>query len=84
MLKIMSKIYWKLDDLYFAFSRAKKAIKNPRLEREAYAEGQAAGYSVAKAKVKYALGQHSPDDFKSEEFQLGYLYAQGVVQKVMP
>lgn len=81
---MFTRILWKLDDLYFASKRAKKVFKNPNLEREEREAYRAEGYAMAKAKVKYALGQASPDNFKSEEFRLGYLYAQGVVQKVLP
>lgn len=81
---MLSRLLWKLDDLYFAFKRAVKYFKNPNLERDERDAARAEGNSIAKAKVRYALRQYSPDDFKSEEFRLGYLYAQGVVHKVLP
>jgi hypothetical protein len=81
---MLSRILWKLDDLYFAFKRAVKVLKNPNLERDERDLARLEGVSIAKAKVRYALRQSSPDDFQSEEFRLGYLYAQGVVQKVLP
>lgn len=81
---MFSRFLWKLDDLYFAFKRAIKVFKNPNLERDERYGHRAEGVAIAKAKVRYALRQYSPDDFKSEEFRLGYLYAQGVVHKVLP
>lgn len=81
---MFERFLYKLDRLYYSFKRAVKAFKNPDLERDERDASRREGVSIAKAKVRYGLRQQAPDDFKSEEFKLGYLYAQGVVQKWLP
>ena len=81
---MFERILYKLDVWYYAIKRAIRVLKEPDLYRQERDAHRAEGYEVAKAKVKSALGQASPDDFQSEEFRLGYLYAQGVVQKWLP